>query len=423
MSKKQYKKNPAPTAVRYIRFAETAGKNGVDIYITDSSSGPLEFRDKKQTLNAPVKKFDNKEDYYLWVKTNRVYSYIKNLYDKLVSVERPMFYYVVKMPDKKLLSKYEPIFRLLVPYTFPGHPKSTWAPTNKHIEKEFKNYFKGLIKIDFGNQDYSAVSPETLIKPIDTDNFVIPVKSKNDSNQVQTTAFTSSPSRSLVQFTIEPDTWFRAIIRTNLFRAGEFLRKYSSQEGGHRFQMSRSDFEKFKNKITDPNFIRQVQQVLRGPGSTPQDQQIPIIPKIIEIQPDINVIEGIGDRGHGGEDFNLNIMSTEQEIFPGSENDDDDDFSEKIGPMHFPRAVDFYGMFEEGTFDEEKLTKNGWEGYVIDDEGELVKVAGFIFDNSKQRGDDDPGIGWYMSWVTGEDPDLNESLELIRILNLSGLKK
>ena len=56
----------------------------------------------------------------------------------------------------------------------------------------------------------------------------------------------------------------------------------------------------------------------------------------------------------------------------------------------FENEADFFGMFEEDTFDKEKTVKGVWKGYVEDDNGKLTLAAEFRYNEDKSA-----GLGWY----------------------------
>jgi hypothetical protein len=78
----------------------------------------------------------------------------------------------------------------------------------------------------------------------------------------------------------------------------------------------------------------------------------------------------------------------------------DDDRSEdpygRPEPQHYRRSSSYFEQFEADHFDDEVFdeTTGVFKGYWDDAEGR-VQIAYFKFDNPKQTGGDDPGMGWY----------------------------
>lgn len=66
-----------------------------------------------------------------------------------------------------------------------------------------------------------------------------------------------------------------------------------------------------------------------------------------------------------------------------------------MGQKLYKNAVDFFGMFEADTFDEERKSYGYWRGYVKNESGELVLAADYIYDWAHGLQDDGPGLGWW----------------------------
>lgn len=77
------------------------------------------------------------------------------------------------------------------------------------------------------------------------------------------------------------------------------------------------------------------------------------------------------------------------------DNSGEDPYS-RPDPRYYERSIDFFGRFEADHFDDEEFDKKTgtFKGYWDDEEGR-VQIAYFKFDNPKQTGSDDPGMGWY----------------------------
>ena len=64
----------------------------------------------------------------------------------------------------------------------------------------------------------------------------------------------------------------------------------------------------------------------------------------------------------------------------------------RANALHYAQSVDFMGMFEAGTFEEEVETDCVWMGFNRGDDGLLELQAEFVYDAVGL----DSGKGWYL---------------------------
>jgi hypothetical protein len=103
--------------------------------------------------------------------------------------------------------------------------------------------------------------------------------------------------------------------------------------------------------------------------------------------------KGAANWGNKSKNENLN------EFARGGDGGDDgpgDDPYKYPKPEHYSRAIDFYSQFEADHFDKEDFNDATGEfrGYWNED-GKLIQIAYFKFDNPRRTGDNHPGMGWY----------------------------
>ncbi len=119
----------------------------------------------------------------------------------------------------------------------------------------------------------------------------------------------------------------------------------------------------------------------------------------------------------------------------GDDGDGGEDPYKYPEPEYYSRSIDYFSKFEADHFDKEDFDeKTGvFKGY-WDYDGEMRQIGYFKFDDPKNTGDDDPGIGWYYepqddlseNFADGRNPqDKGDSKRhgISKVMTIAQLKK